>query len=168
MPTLKTNRCFLRKVEPSDIQHIFEGLSDPNVTKYYAVHFDTLHATQEQMDWYANLETTDTGIWFVIGMQETKELIGAIGYNDKKDGTAEIGYWLKPAYWNMGFISEVLPVAVSYGLDQLGLKKINAYVETGNEGSSKVLRSNHFKLLRIIKEEKGNKMIDVEVYMRSL
>ena len=46
---LKTDRLLLRAFQESDIENVFKGLSDPIVTKYYGISFDSLTATKEQM-----------------------------------------------------------------------------------------------------------------------
>ena len=166
MASIKTKRCFLRQVESADIQHVFKGLSNPKVTKYYAVHFDTLEATKEQMDWYDNLVNAGSGIWFVIGLSTSDELIGAIGFNDQNKQSAEIGYWLLPEYWGQGYISEVLPIAIDFGFNQLRINQINAFVEAGNDGSAKILISNGFQEVKIDQEEKKGNTIDVICYSK--
>lgn len=50
-PSLQTKRLILRQIIPTDIQNIYNGLSNPKVIKYYGVSFDSLAATEEQMTW---------------------------------------------------------------------------------------------------------------------
>jgi len=58
---MKTERLLLRQIVASDIGHIFKGLSDPEIIKYYGVNFQSLEATKEQMTFYADLEKNGTG-----------------------------------------------------------------------------------------------------------
>lgn len=60
-PVLKTERLLLREILQQDIHIIFKRFSHPGVIKHFGVSFKTLEATQEQMDWYANMITNDTG-----------------------------------------------------------------------------------------------------------
>jgi len=53
---MNTANFYLKEVESTDIENIHKGLSNPEITKYYDVHFPTLEATKEQMDWYSNLK----------------------------------------------------------------------------------------------------------------
>ncbi len=49
----ETSRFVLKEIVQQDIHHVYRGLSNPKVTKHYAVHFPTLEASREQMEWYA-------------------------------------------------------------------------------------------------------------------
>ena len=57
-PVLKSERLILRQIRQDDIQNIFKGLSHPEVIAYYGVSYKSLEETQEQIDWYKNLEET--------------------------------------------------------------------------------------------------------------
>lgn len=50
-PTLYTKQLILRQITQSDLPNIYKGLSHPKVIPYYGVSFESLEATQEQMDW---------------------------------------------------------------------------------------------------------------------
>ncbi|MCH2177146.1 MAG: GNAT family N-acetyltransferase, partial [Lentisphaeria bacterium] len=91
--TYQTSRLQLRPIVDSDITFVFEGLSNPTVTKHYGVHFDTLAATREQMDWFKNLENTNMGIWWAICDLTTGVFLGTGGFCDfnEADQSAEIG-----------------------------------------------------------------------------
>ena len=77
---MDTTNYHLRVIEQSDISHIHQGLSDHEITKYYDVHFETLEATQAQMDWYADLKEKGTGLWWAIFEKSTDCFVGAGGY----------------------------------------------------------------------------------------
>ena len=53
---IQTPRLLLRPFVDSDLENVFKGLSHPAVIKHYGISFNSLEATQEQMDWFANLE----------------------------------------------------------------------------------------------------------------
>ncbi|WP_336298509.1 MULTISPECIES: hypothetical protein [Zeaxanthinibacter] len=44
----------MREIIASDIENIFTGLSNPEVTRYYGISFDNIEATKEQMIWFAD------------------------------------------------------------------------------------------------------------------
>lgn len=54
-PILKTERFILQQVLPEDQQFIFEGLSHPDITRFYGVRYDSMEATKQQMDWYEKI-----------------------------------------------------------------------------------------------------------------
>ena len=134
-----TGRYTLQRITADDKVHIHRGLSHPDVIKHYAVSFLTLEATQEQMDWYAELERTGKGQWWSI-RQETN-FLGAIGINnvDQRHRRCELGFWLLPEHWRKGIISEALPLVIDHCFNTLGLHRIMAEVETDNPASAKAL-----------------------------
>ena len=141
-PKLITKRLELRLVQPSDDVFILQGLSDERVTKYYAVHYDTLEAVQEQMQFYDELIRNRTGAWWVFSLRGDAKLMGACGLSsiEKEHRKGEIGFWLLPDYWGKGYIPEAAKAVTRYGLEELDLNRIEAIVEGGNEQSEKVLQ----------------------------
>ncbi|WP_262482797.1 hypothetical protein [Aquimarina longa] len=43
---INTKNYILKEIEQSDINNIHKGLSNPEITKYYDVHFSTLEETK--------------------------------------------------------------------------------------------------------------------------
>lgn len=127
---------------PSDKPKIFEGLSHPDVIRYYGVSYQTYEDTQVQMDWYDYLLVSETGIWWGICDRTVPEtLIGACGFDhlERNHRRTEAGYWLLPEYWGMGVMSECFPAIIRYAFSELRLHRIMAVVETENAGSCRLL-----------------------------
>ncbi|MGP0174262.1 GNAT family N-acetyltransferase [Pseudomonas sp. NCHU5208] len=142
-PTLSTRRFQLREIVQEDIRAIFQGLSHPEVIRYYGVSYATLEATQEQMDWYREQWLEGTGIWWgICRAQAPAELLGACGFNDweSRHRRAEMGYWLMPEHWHGGVMRECVEAIVSHGFAAMGLHRIEAMVDTDNVASSALLR----------------------------
>ena len=166
-PTIKTERLELCRFTDKDIQNVFKGLSHPDVIKYYGVNFKTLEATKEQMDWFKNLEETETGIWWAIWSKDKKKFYGAGGLNDRNKTKAEIGFWLLPEFWGKGIMKEAMPLICNYAFTELGLKRIEGFVETENSNCKKGLTKLNFKHERtdVDCEIKNSKKISVDVYV---
>lgn len=45
-PIIKTDRLLLRQFVESDLENVFNGLSHPDIIKYYGVSYLTLEATK--------------------------------------------------------------------------------------------------------------------------
>lgn len=167
-PSLSTERLTLRQFEFGDIHKVHEALSNKKITRYYAVHYDTLEDTEEQMDWFETIWREQTGMWWAICLNDQKELIGACGYNHYKAPLhqSEIGYWLLPGYQNQGFAREALHCMLNFGFQTLGLQRIEAWVEKGNRKSELLLKKEGFIKEKTLKgfEEKNGKLIDIHVY----
>lgn len=167
-PEIITERCRLRKIVATDQQKIFEGLSHPEVIKYYGVSYSSFEATKAQMDFYNGLLSNDTGIWWAICQKQNAEFIGACGFNNwlKEHRKAEIGFWLLPQFQQKGFMGEAVKKIIEYGFTKMNLHRIEAVVETGNDNSSKLLRKMGFVYEGTNKEceIKNGRFIDLEVY----
>lgn len=140
-PQLKTKRLLLDRFSHEDQGFVFKALSHPEVIRHYGVEYHTMEATKEQMDYFENLYSQKTGIWWKITDREKGEALGAIGMNNyqQQHNRAEIGYWLLPEHWGRGIITEALEAMVAYLFKEWRLHRIEAVVEAGNRNSSKVL-----------------------------
>lgn len=140
-PQLQTKRLLLDQFTREDQGFVFKALSHPEVIRHYGVEYHTMEATKEQMDYFENLYSQKTGIWWKIADREKGEALGAIGMNNyqPQHNRAEIGYWLLPEHWGRGIITEALEVMVAYLFREWRLHRIEAVVEAGNRNSSKVL-----------------------------
>ena len=145
-PVLESDRLYFRPIVDADIDHIYRGLSDPEVIKYYGVNFMTREATKEQMIWYADLEKNETGIWWAICLKSDDRFLGAAGLNDlsRQHKKAELGFWLLPENWGKGIMSESIPVLLAYCFAKLELHRIEAFVDSENHNSKNLLEKLHF------------------------
>lgn len=168
--TIRTDRFLLRQFCPDDLAFVFEGLSHPDVIRYYGVRYASLEETNEQLIWFNDLQKNETGIWWAICDKENLSLLGAIGFNDlnKTDQKAEIGFWLLPEHWGKGIIKEVANPICNYAFEKLDLRKIEAMVETENENSKKVLKKIGFDYQETMKnyEIKNDNFISLAIYAK--
>ena len=139
-PTIKTKRLLLRQFVESDLENVFSGLSDPDIIKYYGVSFKTLEETKEQMKFFADLEKNETGVWWAVCSLNNKAFYGAGGLNSlsKEHKKAEIGFWLLIDFWGQGIMTETMPLICKYGFDNLGLHRIEGFVDTDNITAGKL------------------------------
>ena len=168
--TIYTDRFLLRQFCSDDPAFIFEGLSHPDVIRYYSVRYARLEETNEQLIWFNDLQKNEIGIWWAICDKENLVLLGAIGFNDlsKRDQKAEIGFWLLPKHWGKGIIKEVANPICNYAFEKLGLIKIEAMVETLNENSKKVLQKLDFDYQKTMVncEIKNDEFISLAIYVK--
>lgn len=154
----------------NDLNHVFQGLSHPEVIRYYGVSYSSIEETQEQIRWFEELERTGTGKWWAICSIDGDLFYGACGLNNvlNEHKKAEIGFWLLPEHWNKGIITEALPTVISYGFKSMGLHRIEALVESGNRNSVKVLKKVTFRFEGTLRdcEIKNGKYISLDVYAR--
>ncbi|MCB0546668.1 MAG: GNAT family N-acetyltransferase [Phaeodactylibacter sp.] len=169
-PELTTSRLLLRRFRPEDIDMVFYGLSHPEVIKYYGVHYSTLEETQVQMDWFVELGTNKTGIWWAICSADSGAFLGAGGFNNwsHEFQKAEIGFWLLPEHWGKGVMTEAMPLICNYGFKEMGLHRIEGFVETENQLCKKALRKLDFTLegTMVDCEIKNGRFISLDIYAK--
>ena len=71
-------------------------------------------------------------------------------------------------YWGKGYIKEAADVVIEYLFDQLKIHRLEAYVESGNENSSKVLKKLDFQHEGLMRdcEVKNGEFISVDLFAR--
>ncbi len=74
-----------------------------------------------------------------------------------------LGYWIGEQFGGRGLMKEEIALAVRHGFEGLGLHRMEAKVQPGNEASRAVVRANGFELegfsrgyLRIQREWRGH------------
>lgn len=169
-PNLYTKRLVLRQIIQTDIEQVFKGLSHQDVIRYYGVSYNTLAATQAQINWYYALYAQQTGIWWGLCTPENIELMGACGiYNiSRQHGKAELGFWLLPEYWNQGLMYEAVDACINFTFNELRLHRLEAYVETPNLASAALLKKLCFQQEGTFRdyEYKNGQFIHVAIYSR--
>jgi [ribosomal protein S5]-alanine N-acetyltransferase len=167
---LKTKKYLLRVFNQNDLHSVFEGLSHPDVIRYYGVSYHTLASTQIQIDWFNTIEKENTGRWRAICSLDNKHFYGAIGFNNwsSTHQKAEIGFWLLPNAWGKGIIKEVMPVMLDYAFNEMNLHRIEAEVETLNQASKSILLKHGFKLegTKVDCEVKNGKLISLDIFVK--
>ena len=169
-PNLYTKRLVLRQIVQDDLEQVFRGLSNKQVIQYYGVSYDTLVATQAQLNWYYAMYVQQTGIWWGLCTRHNAQLIGACGFNDlsRQHGKAEMGFWLLPEYWNQGLMAEAAAACLNFAFRELKIHRLEAYVEPLNKSSVRLLEKLRFAHEGTFRdyEFKNGKFIDVAVYSR--
>lgn len=169
-PEIHTENYLLRQIVAGDLENIHRGLSDAEVTRYYDIRFDSLEATKEQLAWYADLEQTETGIWWAISSEDKKTFFGAIGICNRNFGfkKADLGFWLLPEFWKKGIINEVVPSVLRFCFEGLQLNRIEAQVEAENSACRKTMEKSGFVCEGILREYeiKDDRKIDLAIYSR--
>lgn len=169
-PILTTSRLLLRQFNDGDLENVFKGLSHPDIIRYYGVSYQTLEATKEQMQFFADLEKDETGRWWAVCSADNHTFYGACGLNSlsKWHQKAEIGFWLLPDFWGQGIISEALPLVCDYGFKHMALHRIEAIVESENSSSKKVMDRHGFQYEGTMREceVKNGTFISLDIYAK--
>ncbi|AHV96971.1 GNAT family N-acetyltransferase [Paenibacillus sabinae] len=168
-PILETERFVLRQLNQDDSREIFQYFSLDEVTKFYDLEsFTNIEQAEELIDRWNQKFERNQGIRWGITLRSESRVIGTCGFHGwmKNHYKAEIGYELTPEYWRQGYMSEVIQKAIEFGFNNLGLNRIQAFVEPENVGSRRVLEKIGFSEEGTLKEHFywRNRFVDTVIY----
>ncbi|MEO1436051.1 MAG: GNAT family N-acetyltransferase [Bacteroidota bacterium] len=166
LSTIHTARLCLRPFLETDLEKVYAGLSNPLVIRHYGVSYDSLEATKGQLDWFAQPEQC----WWAICSRDDQIFYGAGGLNDLSQGNhkAEIGLWLLPDFWGKGIMSEAMPVICQYGFEELGVHRIEGFVESNNHNCKRAMAKLDFVYEGKMRdcEVKDGAFISLDIYAK--
>ncbi|WP_391205171.1 GNAT family N-acetyltransferase [Psychrobacillus sp. L4] len=146
-PHIETERFRLRPIEVSDANEVFHYFSLDEVTKYYDLDTftDVAEAIQLIENWQKRFAINE-GIRWGIATKSENKIIGSCGYHnwEKEHFKAEVGFEVTPEYWQQGVMTEVLPIVMQYGFEEMGLFRIEALYDPENTASKKTLEKAGF------------------------
>ncbi len=140
---LKTPRLVLRPQIPADAAPLFDILSDPQAMRFWSRPAMTELAVANEVvrEQQAAMAAGLCRYWTIL---ESRQAIGSIDLSLIRDGSAELGFLLRPASWDKGFASEAVGAVVTYALGPLDLKRLAAAVQAENRAAARVLEKNGF------------------------
>ena len=146
-PVLKTERLTLRQLSVNDDKEIFALRSDKQVNKY--LDRQPSNTIKDARNFIHKIVETvkQNEFYWAITLTNNDNLVGTICLFDfsNEHNKAEIGYELLPTSQGQGIMQEAISKVISFGLDVLGLKTIEAYTHLENKNSSKLLEKYNFK-----------------------
>ena len=79
---------------------------------------------------------------------------------------AEVGYFIKKSYWNRGINTKVLKAVCRFGIETMGLERIEAFAHVDNIGSNRTLQKAGFMNEGMLRKriEINRKLFDCNVY----
>lgn len=117
--------------------------NDDNVTRYltWPTHKDievTKSVIVRWMDSYKNIEFYQ---WAIVNKQINKA-IGSIGVVNLSNSNehCEVGYCIGKSFWGQGIMTEALKGVISYLLDNVGFKRVEAIHHSHNVASGRVMQ----------------------------
>ena len=152
--TLHSERCYMRKLEITDAQQLFENVySDSKVSGYMS--WDCYKNTHDVMNyltkWQKHYEQNEC--YWGIFLKENDLLIGTVYLYDENTG-AEVGfisYCLGSKFWGNGYATEAVKVVLEYGFKEIGYNNITTFVAKSNCRSQNVLSRLGFKCEAILR-----------------
>ena len=146
--SIKTERLILRPLVEADGEALYAIYADPEVMRYWNTPPWTNHA--QATDLIAkDIEALRRGQYIRLGikLKGEKGIVGACSLFDFSEQCrrAEIGYILARAYWGRGIMLEALVELIDHAFDTLGLNRLEADIDPGNQASAKALKRFGFR-----------------------
>lgn len=134
IPAITTDRLVLRAVREDDAPAVQRLLSVPGIAPH-VLSFSYPFPEGSALAWIRR--DAARAQWSIT--LPGNDIIGAIGIAYHGDGSeAHIGYWVAVHVWNRGYATEAAREAIAYGLDHLGMRRIEAMCFPDNVASTRV------------------------------
>ena len=145
-PVIESEKIRLRKLKLEDANELLKYYSNENVYRYLDWNGpETLEKSYDIIKIWNKGYIDGWIIRFAIADKVTDKIIGTIFLNEFEGKRAEIGYELSESYWSKGIMSEAIYEILSFGFNQLGLVRIQAFVCEENIASRNLLKKFNFK-----------------------
>jgi RimJ/RimL family protein N-acetyltransferase len=140
MAFLETERLLFRSHEAEDEADFISMHTDPEVRRYVGGRAWSLEEAQSRFRReYLGRPNETYGLWATVLKKEGK-YIGCCGLRAAEHpAEAHLGYYLARAYWRQSFASEACKAFIDAAFARLGLDRLLADVEKGNDASEHIL-----------------------------
>ena len=158
-PRLETERLILRRYKESDIDAIYEIITDERLSKY--IKFPELTKDEELeciKQWIIEADKSEYEKW-VIERKSDGIVVGNIDVTAvvKKHNYCNVGYTIRYNYWGNGYASEALEAVSNHLLENTGYYLVECSCNELNIQSSKVMIKAGFKKDGYIANRRKNK-----------
>lgn len=151
---LETNRLFLKCIDHSDRDFIFEEFQNDFINRYLYDEEPMTDISQadELIDFYTLAEPRRQNRWVLID-KTTNTKLGTCGFHlwnpDRKE--VEIGFELMEQYNGRGYMLEAVEAVIEFARREMKVGRINAIVYIENQKCIKLLE--RLRFIRVGEEE---------------
>ncbi|MEM6469035.1 MAG: GNAT family N-acetyltransferase [Planctomycetota bacterium] len=136
----ESQRLSVRKLRDTDFDAFHEMQSDDEVMRFtYGKGFDEVENRRQLEDCISRYSKPENDFWvWAVVCKSDQQFLGtcAIVPNDSRP---EIGYRLLRKFFGHGYGQEICDRLIDYGISELQLSEIIAYVDVRNIASAKIL-----------------------------
>lgn len=138
-PSISDDKILLRKIQFSDLNDLIE------ISFYDSIQATTLKQATEMQSKINEDYTNGNSIHWGIADKLTNKIVGTCGYYRGLDkGEGELGCVLLPQYRGQGYMTFAMLLAIKFGLNNIGLKRIWAITTKKNEKAIKLIEKLNF------------------------
>jgi len=166
---IESPRLLVRLVTESDLPALLEVNASEEVTALLP--YATWASMADAEAWLKRMngiQATGLALQFVVVSRGTGAAIGTCLLFRYEEGSAraELGYVLGRAHWGQGLMQEALVALLGCAFGSMGLRRLEAEVDTRNESSARLLQRLGFKKEGLLRQRwvaKGEAK-DVEMF----
>ena len=138
-PSISDDKILLRQIQFFDINELIE------ISFYDGIQATTIEqATEMQTKINEDYNNGNSIHWGIVD-KLTNKIVGTCGYYRGLDkGEGELGCVLLPQYRGHGYMTFAILLAIEFGLDSIGLKRIWAVTTKQNEKAIKLVEKLNF------------------------
>ncbi len=166
---IEAERLVVRLIAESDLPALLEVNSSEEVTALlpYA-RWESMADGQAWLKRMEGIQATGLALQFVVVSKATGRAIGTCLLFRFEAGSAraELGYALGRAHWGLGLMHEALAALIDRAFGSMGLRRLEAEVDTRNRSSARLLQRLGFTKEGLLRQRwvtKGD-VKDVEMY----
>ena len=153
-PVLRNERIMLRQVFPADLKDLME------ISYYDAVQAKTIEEAAEMQQRIDLDYLAGNSIHWLITDNGSRNIVGTCGfYRGFDNGEGELGCILLPAYRGQGYMSAAMQLAIDFGFQRIGLRRIKAITSRSNKEAIKLLERLQFQRVGTL----GNDELEFEI-----
>ncbi|MGH4123441.1 MAG: GNAT family N-acetyltransferase [Clostridium sp.] len=140
-PKIITESLVLRQITERDAESIYKLLSNPEVIKHDTFElFTNIKQAEDLIECFSEEFRQKRAIFWGISLANASEIIGFCKCEiEIPKIRADLGYDLRPEYWNNGIISEALGAVIDVTFNKIQVNRIEASVSNENNASIRVL-----------------------------
>jgi ribosomal-protein-alanine N-acetyltransferase len=137
--------------------------NDERIARFMSDGFPHPYSVEDAVGWLATATKDELPRHFAVMVDGS--LAGGVGCKPNRDinsGSAEIGWWLNPAWWDRGIASAAVTRLIEYCFTDLGLHRVEAGIFLTNPASARVAEKAGFVLEGIARDGylKDGQLID--------
>lgn len=142
LPTkLSGNGFYFRKLKKSDAESIYQHVKDKEICRYTKNIPSPYHKKDAISYIKKSVQGWKKGVGYAFGIVIDEKVVGVCGLAkvDKKNRSAELGYWLGKKYWGQGITTAASRKVLEFGFKQLKLHRVSIMHLEENIASRKVI-----------------------------
>jgi RimJ/RimL family protein N-acetyltransferase len=138
---LLTERLLLRDYRDDDLDAVQVYASDPEVCRFMEWGPNTLEDTRLFLDTVTGSAREQPRTAYELAITREGELVGGIGLRVESEAhrRGSVGWVLRRDAWGHGYATEAARALIAFGVESLGLHRIEATCEPANVASARVM-----------------------------